>query len=164
MTTTARLVATDPALLQQLAGAGFADAFCIALTPEQAQLSAGQLTQQMFSRTPAWIAQLLALRNRIVRLFGLRAAGMHLDADPAAAATGFPLIAQSEELVQMGFDDKHLDFRIWVRRDQATAELPAQLTLTTVVRTKRVLGQVYLSVIMPFHRRIAPAMLNALYR
>lgn len=75
---------------------------------------------------------------------------------------GFPLITQSDDLVQLGFDDKHLDFRVWVRRDAATPTSPAQLTLTTVVRTKQLLGRVYLGVIMPFHRRIVPAMLNRL--
>lgn len=163
-TNTAHLVTTDPVLVHALPGSGFADAFRIALTPEQARLSAGELAQQLFSRTPEWIALLLAIRNRVVALFGLRAANMHIDGGPATSMAGFPLVSQSDELVQLGFDDKHLDFRIWVRRDQATADLPAQLTLTTVVRTNRLLGRIYLGVIMPFHRRIAPAMLNGLYR
>ncbi|ASU39474.1 hypothetical protein hmeg3_15040 [Herbaspirillum sp. meg3] len=161
----ARLVATDPALLQALAGAGFADTFRIALTDEQGRLSAGELTRQMFSRTPEWVSLLLATRNRVVALFGLKQADLHIDGDTSSTSSsvaGVPVVTQSEDQVQLGFDDKHLDFRIWVRREPGTTELSAQLTVTTVVRTNQWLGRAYLAVIKPFHRRIVPAMLNRL--
>jgi len=161
----AHLVDTDTSPLQALPGAGFADAFRIVLSEEQARQSAGQLAEQMFRSTPSWVTLLLSIRNRAMSVFGLRSAGMHIDGSanvPRSAIAGFPLIAQSEDLVQLGFDDKHLDFRIWVRRDAATPTSPAQLTLTTAVRTKQLLGRAYLGVIMPFHRRIVPAMLNRL--
>ena len=161
-TPSAQLVDTDAALLQTLPGAGFADAFRIALSEEQARQSAAQLTEQMFRRTPSWVTLLLAIRNRAMSVFGLRSADMHIDDRARSAVAGFPMIAQSDDLVQLGFDDKHLDFRIWVRRDAATPTSPAQLTLTTVVRTKQLLGRAYLGVIMPFHRCIVPAMLNRL--
>jgi len=165
--TSARLVATDPALLQALAGAGFADTFQIALTDEQGRLSAGELTRQMFSRTPEWVSLLLATRNRIVALFGLKQADLHIDGDASskpASVAGLPVVEQSDAQVQLGFDDKHLDFRIWVRRAPGTSALSAQLTVTTVVRTNQLLGRVYLEVIKPFHRCIVPAMLNRLRR
>lgn len=161
----ARLVATDPALLQALAGAGFADTFRIALTDEQGRLSAGELTRQMFNRTPQWVSLLLATRNRVVGLLGLKQADLHIDGDASSGSSsvaGLPIVGQSEEQVQLGFDDKHLDFRIWVRREPGTSELSAQLTVTTVVRTNQLLGRVYLEVIKPFHRCIVPAMLNRL--
>jgi hypothetical protein len=161
-TPSAHLVDTDTSLLQALPGAGFADAFRIPLSDEQAHQSAAQLTEQMFLRKPSWITLLLAIRNRAMSVFGLRSADMHIDGSAHSAVAGFPLIAQSDDLVQLGFDDKHLDFRIWVRRDAATPTSSAQLTLTTVVRTKQLLGRAYLGVIMPFHRRIVPAMLNRL--
>jgi len=161
-TPSAHLVDTDAALLQALPGAGFADAFRITLSDEQARQSAAQLTEQMFRRTPSWVTLLLSIRNRAVAVFGLRSADMHIDDRARSAVAGFPMIAQSDDMVQLGFDDKHLDFRIWVRRDAATPTSPAQLTLTTVVRTKQLLGRAYLRVIMPFHRCIVPAMLNRL--
>ena len=163
----ARLVVTDPALLQALAGADFADTFRISLTDEQGSLSAGELTRKMFSRTPKWVSLLLATRNRIVALFGLKQADLHIEGDASSTSSsssvaGFPVVEQSEEQVQLGFDDKHLDFRIWVRREPGTSELSPQLTVTTVVRTNQLLGRVYLEVIKPFHRCIVPAMLNRL--
>ncbi|WP_197034936.1 DUF2867 domain-containing protein [Herbaspirillum sp. RV1423] len=163
----ARLIATDPALLQALAGAGFADTFRITLTEEQSRLSAGDLTRQMFSRAPEWISLLLAIRNRVGALLGLKQADLHIDGDASSVSSsvaGFPIVEQSDEQVQLGFDDKHLDFRIWVRRNPGTAELSAQLTVTTVVRTNQWLGCAYLAVVKPFHRRIVPAMLNRLRR
>lgn len=160
-TAPARLIATDPALLQALAGATFADTFRISLSEEQSRLPALELARQMFRRAPSWISQLVALRNRVVAVFGLKQASLHID-DEASSVAGFPIVQQSDEQVQMGFDDKHLDFRIWVRRDPGTEELSAQLTVTTVVRTNQLLGRAYLGVIKPFHRRIVPAMLNQL--
>jgi len=161
-TPSAHLVDTDAALLQDLPGADFSDAFSIALSDEQARQSAAQLAELMFRRKPSWISLLLSIRNRAVAMFGLRAADMQIDDGVRRAVGGFPMISQSDDLVQLGFDDKHLDFRVWVRRDAATPTSPAQLTLTTVVRTNQLLGRVYLGAIMPFHRCIVPAMLNSL--
>ena len=161
-TSSAHLVDTDAALLQALPGAGFADAFRIALSDEQAHQSAAQLAEQMFRRAPSWVTLLVSIRNRAVAVFGLRAADMQVGDDRHSGVAGFPIIAQNDDLVQLGFDDKHLDFRVWVRRDAATPTSPAQLTLTTAVRTNQLLGRAYLGVIMPFHRCIVPAMLNNL--
>jgi len=57
-----------------------------------------------------------------------------------------------------GFDDKHLDFRIVV--DVTGGAGGRQVSATTLVKTNNSLGRVYLTIIMPFHRMIVPAMLR----
>jgi hypothetical protein len=81
----------------------------------------------------------MALRDSLVAPFGLK----------PAPRGGFPLIAESPERVVMGFDDRHLDFRIVVTVAGGIA------TLTTIVRRRNALGRLYLAAIMPFHRLIA---------
>lgn len=88
-TPSAHLVDTEAALLQALPGAGFADAFRIALSDEQARQSAAQLTEQMFRRTPSWITLLVSIRNRAMSVFGLRAADMQIDNGPRSAWRDF---------------------------------------------------------------------------
>ena len=57
--------------------------------------------------------------------------------------------------------DTHLDFRIVI--DVANLANDARVvTATTLVKRHNLLGRVYLAVVMPFHKRIVPAMLNRL--
>jgi hypothetical protein len=103
----------------------------------------------------------MATRNRVVRLFQLKTVEMGVDDPRAAQRTvgGFPVVAQSPQEVVLGFDDKHLDFRvsITVAPDGATG---TQVTVTTVVKTNNLLGRVYLAAVMPFHRAIVRHLLE----
>jgi hypothetical protein len=121
-----------------LPGFDFADAYEIA-APEG--VDAIEAARRAFEHPPRWATVLLDLRDRIVGLFGLK----------PAPKTGFPVISETEERVVMGFDDRHLDFRIVVTVNSGAA------TLTTIVRRHNALGRVYLALIMPFHRVIAAA-------
>ncbi len=146
-----------------LPGAGFADSFRIRLTPQLADMDTTELTARMMAAQPAWVSGLMQLRDRLVAPLGLKRA-----ADNGAPA-GFPLLMAQPARVVMGLDDKHLDFRLCVEKSAASSDAQRTdddelgwLTVTTVVRTRRVLGQVYLAAIMPFHRLIARTMLQGL--
>jgi hypothetical protein len=112
--------------------------------PAPRGVDAIEATRQAFAHGPLWIRALLGLRNRLGRLVGLR----------AAPASGFPIIRQAPDEVLMGFDDKHLDFRI-----VATVN-GGFVTLTTIVRWHNAWGRAYLAAIMPFHRAIAARMIE----
>jgi hypothetical protein len=71
-----------------------------------------------------------------------------------APAGGFPVVSRSTDEVVLGFDDRHLDFRIVAVVDGGF------VTLTTVVRWHNAWGRAYLAAIMPFHRAIAARMLE----
>ena len=53
----------------------------------------------------------------------------------------------------LGFDDRHLDFRIVVESDRLTDERTSVRVMTLVKRHNR-LGRFYLAAIMPFHKLI----------
>ena len=124
-----------------LPGHQFADAYKV---PAPHGLDAIEATRLAFAHGPLWIRALMGLRNRLVGVFGLN----------SAPASGFPIIRQSADEVLLGFNDKHLDFRIVVAIAGGFA------TITTIVRWHNAGGRAYLAAIMPFHRVIAARMLE----
>jgi hypothetical protein len=96
-------------------------------------------TRMAFAHLPVWARALMGMRNRLGRLVGLK----------PAPRTGFPVIQESSDRVILGFDDKHLDFRVVV------AVAGGFATVTTIVRWHNAWGRAYLAAIMPFHRVIA---------
>lgn len=146
-------IAADARLLRLLPDAGFADAYRI-LCPAPPP-SARLVCRDVFDRPPRWVDALMAARNGLVGLFGLKP-GVR---GAAANAVGiFPVLSESAQELLLGFDDHHLDFRIAVT--VLPAEGAQQVTVTTLVRTHNRLGRIYLAAILPFHRLIARALLN----
>jgi Protein of unknown function (DUF2867) len=131
----------DPGCAALLPGHQFADAYRV---PVPSGVDAMAATRRAFARGPGWIRALMTLRNRLAGVFGLK----------AASPGGFPVISESPERVVLGFDDRHLDFRIVVALAGGFA------TLTTAVRWHNAFGRAYLAVVMPFHRVIAARMLE----
>ncbi|BEV16383.1 DUF2867 domain-containing protein [Herbaspirillum sp. DW155] len=146
-----------------LPGAGFADSYRIRLTPQLAQLNSTEIAERMMASQPAWISTLMQLRDRLVAPLGFKRAGDH------GAPAGFPLLLAEPARVVMGLDDSHLDFRLCVEKSPAGTEMAQAtdgpwVTVTTVVRTKRLLGEFYLAAILPFHRCVARTLLQGLLR
>jgi hypothetical protein len=112
-----------------LAGAQYADAFCI--TVGGSALNARRAAERMLARGPQWIERLLVLRNRLVAPFGLKTP------DPAGTNSAdtigiFPVVSETPARLVAGFDDKHLDFRVVV--DVAPSDYGQRVTATTLVR------------------------------
>jgi hypothetical protein len=150
-------VAPSDSTLPLLPGADFVDAY--ALDIDEPALDAPVAARRAFGRSPRWIAGLTALRDMIVAPFGLRTAGGEREATANPDRIGpFPIVSQTAERVVLGFDDRHLDFRISVDVAPAATGL-RRVTVTTLVRRHNRLGRVYLAFVAPFHRVIAPAML-----
>lgn len=89
---------------------------------------------------PIWVNWLMRIRNIVVMPFGLRT-------DPGKGETigFFPVVMRNDAEIILGFDDKHLDFRISILTDGSHAYG------ATWVRRHNRLGRAYLAVIMPFH-------------
>ncbi|MCY0092644.1 DUF2867 domain-containing protein [Hoeflea ulvae] len=142
-----------------LPGADWAD--CFEVQSDQNGLNAEQAAHQAFGRLPSWVAPLMALRNLVVRPFGLKG-GLKGDPETAAAGTRrigmFPIISNTAREIVLGFDDSHLDFRIVVETDVRPAGTAVRLM--TLVRRHNRFGRAYLAVIMPFHKRIVAAALS----
>jgi hypothetical protein len=124
-----------------LPGHQFADAYKVQAPHGVDAIAA---TRMAFAHGPVWIRALMGMRNRLGRVVGLK----------PASASGFPVILKSPTEVVMGFNDKHLDFRIVV------AVAGGFATVTTIVRWHNAWGRAYLTAIMPFHRAIAARMIE----
>jgi hypothetical protein len=150
-------VAPDTNTAPLLAGAQFADAFRIDV--EGAHLDARRAIVLITSRSPRWVETLTRLRNLLVGPFGLKTSGE--TETPRRETIGlFPVLAETPDRMIMGFNDKHLDFRVVVDVVPPGSVPSQQVTLTTLVKTHNRFGRIYLAIITPFHRLIAPAMLR----
>ncbi|MDR3509666.1 MAG: DUF2867 domain-containing protein [Caulobacteraceae bacterium] len=146
-----RAVRPDSGLGALLQGAQFIDAYRVG-TGEPG-LEARTAAQRMLSVSPAWVDALMRLRNLLVSPFGLKTP------DPAATTDVdvigiFPVVSATPRRVVLGFDDKHLDFRVVV--DVANGDV----TAATLVKTHNLLGRAYLATILPFHRLVVRTMLG----
>jgi hypothetical protein len=150
-------IAPDTNTAPLLAGAQFADAFRIDV--EGAHLDARRAIVLITSRSPRWVETLTRLRNLLVGPFGLKTSGE--TETPRRETIGlFPVLAETPDRMIMGFNDKHLDFRVVVDVVPPGSVPSQQVTLTTLVKTHNRFGRIYLAIITPFHRLIAPAMLR----
>jgi hypothetical protein len=138
-----------------LAGAQFADAFCIEIS--DCNLDARRAAERMMARQPRWAEALLSLRNLLVAPLGLKTSGAN-PAMPRDMIGIFPVVSATPDRLIAGFNDHHLDFRIVV--DMTAPGDVRQVTATTLVKTHNWLGRTYLAIVMPFHRLIVPALLR----
>ena len=148
---------------RRLHGARFHD--CYRVRTAQAYPSAMALYLQAVSRTPAWVDALMAARNRVVGLAGLKNLG-HLGAvsagKPASAyrvgdRVGiFSLLHLTPGEVILGDADKHLEVQVSVCLVEGGA------AFSTVVHIRNTLGRVYMLFVAPVHKIIVRRMLARL--
>ena len=99
----------DTSTAPLLPGAQFGDAFQVSTTDPV--MDAPLAAYRMMGRSPPWVRALMRVRNAIVSPFGLKAPDP-LTKTPGQIIGAFPVISSSPNRVVMGFDDKHLDFRV----------------------------------------------------
>jgi hypothetical protein len=138
-----------------LAGAQFVDAFRIEI--DDRALDARQAAERMLARQPLWIESLTRLRNILMTPFGLKTSGVSRTA-PKEMIGIFPIVSETPDRLVVGFNDKHLDFRLVV--DVATSRAARNVTATTLVKTHNQFGRTYLAIILPFHRLIVRTLLR----
>jgi hypothetical protein len=149
----------------EVVGSDFHDCYFMPLAHEGR--SALELFLATIARSPRWVESLMALRNRIVGLFGLKNLG-HLGSlpplkDASAYKVGdrvgiFTLLSATDDEVILGDSDRHLDVKVSlckVMRDQREA-----VAMTTVVHIHNRLGRIYMLFVAPMHRIIAPAVMR----
>ncbi|WP_298972513.1 DUF2867 domain-containing protein [uncultured Roseobacter sp.] len=90
---------------------------------------------------PGWAKGLVALRNLLTAPFGLMKDGPATDRKLGL----FPVEMSTPTEVIVGFDDRHLDFRVSVFSADNT------VYLATWVHPHNIGGRVYLRAILPFH-------------
>lgn len=130
----------------------FTDTFILRLPPGSSRDVEHWHRALVTAGNPAWVAALVAVRNRVAQILGLHTAGGSSDTSPFT-----PLTRTGDTLV-VGADDKHLDFRGVLRI------VGDDLQCATVVHEHNTLGKAYFIVVKPFHRRIVPALLRRIAR
>ncbi|RAX42027.1 DUF2867 domain-containing protein [Rhizobium tropici] len=125
---------------------------CYELKIPNSDLTAIAAARTMLSRFPYWVRLLIRVRDVVTGLFGLRSTS-DLRAEELEKIGFFPVVSKSDNQVVLGFDDRHLDFRVVidVRDDDQGCRL---IDATTLVRRNILLGRIYLAIITPFHRLI----------
>jgi hypothetical protein len=153
----------------RLPGAYFHDAW--AIRAAEPGLSALEQFLRVARKTPAWIDRLMAIRNRIVALFGLKNLGGIAQIDPNKKASDyqagdrvgiFTLISNAPNEVLLGDSDKHLRVVVSVHKQADSTSEAATITVTTVVHVHNWLGRLYMLPVTPFHKIIARSMVRAI--
>lgn len=75
---------------------------------------------------------------------------------PGVRVGPFTVQSISEQELIVGDDDRHLNFRISALKSERAGQI--FLTISTVVEIHNKLGRLYMFVVKPFHRFIAPFM------
>jgi Protein of unknown function (DUF2867) len=86
---------------------------------------------------PGWAQHLLGLRNLLVRPFGLKTGTVE--------GPIFPTCHETADEIILGTDDRHLNFRIGVIRQDG------RLYMSTWVHPHNLWGRAYLRLVLPFH-------------
>ncbi|MBD2104303.1 DUF2867 domain-containing protein [Leptolyngbya sp. FACHB-261] len=142
----------------------FADAFKCQLPANEPQ-NIDSVTCAIFLTMPQWIAQLLELRNAIVRPFGLKTSigaapsSNQDELQPGTAVGVFEVLDRrlNEEIV-LGEDDKHLDYRVSIQLEREKEK--CWVVVSTVVKFNNWLGRAYFVPVKPVHKIIVPAMMR----
>ena len=149
-----------------LEGASFYDAWRI--NSARVDRSALEHFLAAAATTPRWVNTAMSARNRVVQLFGLKNLGtldnLERTREPKTYKPGdrigiFTLFENSFDEVLLGDRDKHLNVVLSVHRRLLPGCKTVEVTLTTVVHVKNLLGRLYMLPVTPAHRIIAPAML-----
>ncbi len=118
------------------------------------------------ARTPGWMNALMAMRNQVVRLMGLKHLGnlsTAIDRKPASAyqvgdRVGIfrPQHLQGDEVILFD-DDKHLLVQLSLLKHAVNGK--PVVSLSTVVHNHNRLGRCYMAIVGPAHSFIVPRML-----
>lgn len=156
MTVTRRNTPPASSFLPDLGGSYYWDSYEAPLRRDDLAMS--EIYLALFAHHPRWARWLLILRGWIVAPFGLkttRAADLENIEIKSTYAIGekiarFTLFGQSDTEIVTGGNDKHLDFRVSVRKLREHGA--SRVVLSTSVTPHNIFGKAYLFVILPFHR------------
>jgi hypothetical protein len=133
---------------------------CYALRVHAPGLTAMDAARMAVGQFPVWVRSLMKFRNAVAGLFGLKSSTHH-SPDETEMIGIFPVVSRTEKEVVLGFDDRHLDFRI-VIDVSSHGDGGQTVRATTLVDRKILLGKIYIAVITPFHKLIVKEMLQGL--
>lgn len=114
----------------------------------------------LLGQLPLWVSTLMKMRDAVTGFVGLKPSTHH-SPEKVEMIGIFPVVSRSDSQIVLGFDDRHLDFRIVVDVKSLGADRQL-ISSTTLVNRKILLGKVYIAVVTPFHKVIVASMLSSL--
>jgi hypothetical protein len=153
-------------IASRLPGAHFHDAWSV--EPADPGLCALEYFLKAAQATPAWVNQLMSVRNWVVVQLGLKDLG-HLDGfNPDKPQDEyqlgdrigiFTLLENQADEVVLGDADRHLDVAMSVHLGRDPESDRAVLTVITVVHIHNLLGRLYMLPVAPVHKLITPSVM-----
>lgn len=144
-----------------LDGAYYSDSY--SFCSKQGNRVALQVWLDHASKTPAWVNFLMASRNKIVSILGLKNVGHLGDIDVNKSISDyqvgdkvgiFTLLFLSDNEVILGDSDKHLDVSVSVYTQMDKTHF---ISISTVVHVHNFLGKLYMFFVEPMHKLIVPS-------
>lgn len=163
----ARPIPARTRIADHVAGAHFHDCYEVEVDAEPPRTALGHFLATV-ARTPAWVESMMRLRNRAVRLVGLKDLGTLARIGPAKPESAylpgdrvgiFTLRSNSPDEVVVADDDKHLEVFLSVVMLPVEAGCRPRIALSTVVHVHNLLGHLYMLPVTPMHKLITRAVL-----
>lgn len=152
----------------------YTDSFRGTYFAKDKDITTTDIGRAFFASAPKWVAALFKMRNVLVSLLGLKTSGNgtsqqetldNFTFDPGDRLGLFKIYSKTNNEIILGEDDKHLDFRVALLREQADESQDREsLTISTIVNFNSNLGKLYFAIVKPFHRLIVPIMLKGIIR
>lgn len=160
-------VPPESAINARLPDAYFHDCYAIAV-PNSTRTALGHFLTAL-ANSPRWINFLMLLRNKIVRVFGMKDLGrldeIDLSKPDSAYLPGdrvgiFTLLSNSPNEALLGVAEKHFDVVLSIYKRSLALDGEHSIEQTTAVHVHTMLGRLYMLPVTPFHRRIAQTVLS----
>jgi hypothetical protein len=151
----------DSEISKDLKGSYYSDSYSFHTKPEN-RISL-QVWLNHASNIPAWVNFLMATRNRMVSILGLKNIGQIGDLDPHKPISDykvgdrvgiFNLLFLSDKEVILGDSDKHLDVKVSIHKVNIESD---EVSISTVVHVHNMLGKLYMLFVKPMHKLIVPS-------
>lgn len=134
---------------------------------EKRKIGLTELGELFFAgSSPRWVEALMGLRNKIVKVFGLKTSDDISDSDNWGCDKGdrlglFDVFDRTENELILGKNDKHLDFKVSLLFYHQTDDSKQKIiALTTLVKYNNCFGKLYFFPVQFFHRLIVQSSLQ----
>ena len=151
----------------------YVDCFSAMVNDPNDRLNPMTVCRALVNSAPQFVETLMGLRNKIVKVVGLKTgedqpstraeALEQFTGKPGEYLGLFKIYEHTDTEIILGEDDKHLDFRLSLLLTPSDSG-SKKLSMTTVVTYNNWMGPTYFTVVKPFHKVTAKAMLKGIVR
>ncbi|MDK1376375.1 MULTISPECIES: DUF2867 domain-containing protein [unclassified Sinorhizobium] len=125
-----------------------------------ARVTAAEAARRALGSASGWVQSLVTWHNRLAPIIGLSETA--LPAHSGLIGT-FPLLHSDDREAVVGYDARHLHFRIVVDVREGPADGQV-IGMTTLVRRRNAFGRLCFAAAIPLHMAIVPALLTGVKR